>query len=83
MTKLYVKLQLPTIELTDKAKDSIMVSDAFFPFPDGLEAAADEGCKAILQPGGSMRDELVINAADDNFLYLAEDEYQVLAMLPR
>ena len=50
---------------------SVMGTDSFFPFPDGLEAAADEGCKAILQPGGSMRDELVINAADERNLAMA------------
>jgi phosphoribosylaminoimidazolecarboxamide formyltransferase/IMP cyclohydrolase len=39
-------------------------SDAFFPFPDGIEALAAAGVKAIIQPGGSVRDEEVIAAAD-------------------
>jgi phosphoribosylaminoimidazolecarboxamide formyltransferase/IMP cyclohydrolase len=43
---------------------SVVASDAFFPFADGLEAAADAGATAIIQPGGAMRDEEVIAAAD-------------------
>ncbi|MEG6508165.1 bifunctional phosphoribosylaminoimidazolecarboxamide formyltransferase/IMP cyclohydrolase [Methyloligella sp. 2.7D] len=45
--------------------ESVAASDAFFPFPDGLEAIAAAGAKAVIQPGGSMRDEEVIAAADD------------------
>lgn len=44
---------------------SIVASDAFFPFSDGLLAAADAGATAAIQPGGSMRDEEVIKAAND------------------
>jgi len=44
---------------------SVVASDAFFPFPDGLLAAADAGATAVIQPGGSMRDADVIAAADD------------------
>ena len=43
---------------------SVVASDAFFPFADGLEAAAEEGARAAIQPGGSIRDEEVIEAAD-------------------
>ncbi len=43
---------------------SVLASDAFFPFPDGLETAVDAGARAIIQPGGSNRDEQVIEAAD-------------------
>ncbi len=43
---------------------SVLASDAFFPFPDGLEAAVEAGASAVIQPGGSTRDELVIEAAD-------------------
>jgi phosphoribosylaminoimidazolecarboxamide formyltransferase/IMP cyclohydrolase len=43
---------------------SVCASDAFFPFPDGLIAAADAGATAVIQPGGSMRDDEVIAAAD-------------------
>ncbi len=45
---------------------SVMASDAFFPFRDGLDQAADMGVKAVIQPGGSMRDEEVIQAADEH-----------------
>ncbi|MGE3260592.1 MAG: bifunctional phosphoribosylaminoimidazolecarboxamide formyltransferase/IMP cyclohydrolase [Bacteriovoracia bacterium] len=47
-----------------KIEDLILVSDAFFPFADGVEAAAEIGVKFIVQPGGSIRDEEVIAAAD-------------------
>jgi phosphoribosylaminoimidazolecarboxamide formyltransferase/IMP cyclohydrolase len=45
-------------------KDSVVASDAFFPFPDGLEEAAKHGATAFIQPGGSVRDDEVIAAAD-------------------
>ncbi len=50
---------------------SVLASDAFFPFADGLLAAAAAGATAIIQPGGSMRDDEVIKAADDNGLAMA------------
>ena len=43
-----------------------MASDAFFPFRDGIDAAAKAGIVAVIQPGGSMRDQEVINAADEH-----------------
>jgi phosphoribosylaminoimidazolecarboxamide formyltransferase/IMP cyclohydrolase len=43
----------------------VLASDAFFPFADGVEAAADMGVTAIVQPGGAMRDVQVIAAADE------------------
>ena len=46
-------------------KGSVVASDAFFPFADGLQTAAEAGATALIQPGGSMRDEDVIKAADD------------------
>ena len=46
------------------AKGAVVASDAFFPFPDGLLAAAEAGATAVIQPGGSMRDAEVIAAAD-------------------
>jgi phosphoribosylaminoimidazolecarboxamide formyltransferase/IMP cyclohydrolase len=46
------------------AKGSVLASDAFFPFADGLEAAAAAGATAVIQPGGSLRDAEVIAAAD-------------------
>ncbi|MES9900341.1 MAG: bifunctional phosphoribosylaminoimidazolecarboxamide formyltransferase/IMP cyclohydrolase [Sedimenticola sp.] len=45
---------------------SVMASDAFFPFRDGLDSAAEAGIRAVIQPGGSMRDEEVIAAADEH-----------------
>lgn len=48
----------------DRAKGSVMASDAFFPFPDGIEVAAAAGVTAVIQPGGSLRDQEVIRAAN-------------------
>jgi phosphoribosylaminoimidazolecarboxamide formyltransferase/IMP cyclohydrolase len=45
---------------------SAMASDAFFPFRDGIDAAAGAGITAVVQPGGSVRDEEVIAAADEH-----------------
>jgi len=45
---------------------SVMASDAFFPFRDGIDAAAAAGIRAVIQPGGSMRDNEVIAAADEH-----------------
>ncbi len=45
---------------------SVMASDAFFPFRDGIDSAANVGIKAVIQPGGSMRDEEVIQAANEH-----------------
>ena len=47
---------------------SAVASDAFFPFADGLIAAADAGATAVVQPGGSVRDEEVISAANEKGL---------------
>ncbi len=47
----------------DRAKGSVAASDAFFPFPDGLEVLIAAGVKAVVQPGGSIRDDVVIEAA--------------------
>ncbi|MGQ9587400.1 MAG: bifunctional phosphoribosylaminoimidazolecarboxamide formyltransferase/IMP cyclohydrolase, partial [Thermoplasmata archaeon] len=48
------------------AKGSVLISDAFFPFRDGVDAAARVGVSAIIQPGGSLRDGEVIAAADEH-----------------
>lgn len=50
------------------AVGAVMASDAFFPFPDGIERAAEAGIAAIIQPGGSVNDEAVIEAADEHGL---------------
>src|SRR3546814_12843215 len=47
---------------------SVMASDAFFPFRDGIDAAAEAGIRAVIQPGGSMRDAEVLAAADEHGL---------------
>ena len=47
----------------DRAKGSVAASDAFFPFADGLQVLADAGVRAIVEPGGSVRDDEVIAAA--------------------
>ncbi|MBT3704280.1 bifunctional phosphoribosylaminoimidazolecarboxamide formyltransferase/IMP cyclohydrolase [Candidatus Peregrinibacteria bacterium] len=49
----------------DRAQGAVMSSDAFFPFPDGVEQAASYGVKAIIHPGGSIRDDEVIARADE------------------
>ncbi|EMA44971.1 bifunctional phosphoribosylaminoimidazolecarboxamide formyltransferase/IMP cyclohydrolase [Halococcus saccharolyticus] len=54
-----------------EAAGSVMASDAFFPFPDGVEAAAEAGVEAVVQPGGSVNDDDVIAAADDLGLSMA------------
>ncbi|MEX2642208.1 MAG: bifunctional phosphoribosylaminoimidazolecarboxamide formyltransferase/IMP cyclohydrolase [Acetobacterales bacterium] len=51
-----------------KTRGSVVASDAFFPFADGLLAAAEAGSTAVIQPGGSIRDEEVIAAADERGL---------------
>ncbi|SFD01466.1 bifunctional phosphoribosylaminoimidazolecarboxamide formyltransferase/IMP cyclohydrolase [Tropicimonas isoalkanivorans] len=50
---------------TPLTQGSVVASDAFFPFPDGLLTAAEAGATAVIQPGGSMRDDKVIAAADE------------------
>ncbi|MEP5568810.1 MAG: bifunctional phosphoribosylaminoimidazolecarboxamide formyltransferase/IMP cyclohydrolase [Halioglobus sp.] len=47
-------------------KGSVMASDAFFPFRDGIDAAGERGIAAVIQPGGSIRDEEIIAAADEH-----------------
>lgn len=54
-----------------RAKGAVMASDAFFPFADGIEEAAKSGIAAVVQPGGSMRDDEVIAAADRLGLVMA------------
>ncbi|PSQ59872.1 phosphoribosylglycinamide formyltransferase, partial [Halobacteriales archaeon SW_7_71_33] len=53
------------------ATGAVMASDAFFPFPDGVERAAEAGVEAVVQPGGSVNDDEVIAAADDLGLAMA------------
>ena len=50
---------------------SVVASDAFFPFPDGLLVTVASGAKAVIQPGGSMKDDEIIKAADDSNIAMA------------
>ena len=50
---------------------SVVASDAFFPFRDGLDVVADNGAVAVIQPGGSVRDDEVIAAADERGIAMA------------
>ena len=51
-----------------RSKLAVMASDAYFPFPDGIHIAANAGVTAIIQPGGSIRDEMAIEVADRHHL---------------
>ena len=57
-------VRIAVAKASERAAGSVLASDAFFPFPDGLEAAAAAGVRAAVQPGGSVRDAEVIAAAD-------------------
>jgi phosphoribosylaminoimidazolecarboxamide formyltransferase/IMP cyclohydrolase len=59
-----VSVDISSAKAGDEAKGSVMASDAMFPFPDSVEQAAKVGVTAIVQPGGSVRDEESIKAAD-------------------
>ena len=54
----------------DAAQGAVAASDAFFPFRDGLDALAEAGVTAVIEPGGSIRDEEVIAAADEHGIAL-------------
>jgi len=59
-------VMLATLEAKERAKNSVMASDAFFPKPDGVELAAKAGVRAIIQPGGSVEDETIIKICNEN-----------------
>jgi len=70
MSRVY-STKIAAIKAADEGLEvsgSVMASDAFFPFRDGIDAAAETGISAIIQPGGSMRDEEVIGAANEHGL---------------
>jgi len=70
MSRVY-STKIAAIKAADEGLEvqgSVMASDAFFPFRDGIDAAAETGIAAIIQPGGSMRDEEVIQAANEHGL---------------
>ena len=67
-TSRIMSVKLATIKASEahqSAQGAVMASDAFFPFRDGIDAAAQQGIAAIIQPGGSLRDEEVILAANE------------------
>ncbi len=64
-------VRLAATKARSPLEGSVMASDAFFPFRDGLDAAAEVGCSAVIQPGGSRRDEEVIDAANEHGLAMA------------
>lgn len=61
------QLTIPRFNLKEgiQISDSVLISDAFFPFRDSVEAANEFGIKYIVEPGGSIRDEEVISACDE------------------
>ena len=68
MSRVY-SARIAAIKAADEGlqvKGSVMASDAFFPFRDGIDSAAEAGVTAVIQPGGSVRDEEVIAAADEH-----------------
>ena len=68
MSRVY-SAKIAAIKAADEkleVQGSVMASDAFFPFRDGIDSAAEVGIKAVIQPGGSMRDEEVIAAANEH-----------------
>lgn len=71
--------RLAVMKATQSALDlkgSAVASDAFFPFRDGIDAAAEAGASAVIQPGGSIRDEEVIAAADEHDLAMVFTGYR-------
>ena len=63
-----VSVEIALRRAGDRARLSVMASDAYFPFPDGIQLAAQGGVTAIIQPGGSIRDEMAIEVADRHHL---------------
>jgi len=59
-------VMLAVIKAGERSQGSVLASDAFFPFSDGIDEAAKGGITAIIQPGGSIRDQEVINAANEH-----------------
>ena len=72
MSRVY-SIKIAAIKASDEGlsvADAVVASDAFFPFRDGIDNAAEHGIAAIIQPGGSMRDEEVIAAANEHGLVM-------------
>ena len=69
-------VQIAVRKAGEKSKDSYLASDAYFPFADGVEEAAKAGVKAIIQPGGSIRDNEVIEAANSHGIIMVFTGYR-------
>lgn len=63
-----VSVEIALRRAGDRARLAVMAADAYFPFPDGIMMAAQAGVTAIIQPGGSIRDEMAIEVADRHHL---------------
>src|SRR5262249_59191572 len=63
MNRVY-SVQIAVDRAGDRARGTVLASDAFFPFPDGVETAAKAGITAIIQPGGSVRDDEAVRMAN-------------------
>jgi phosphoribosylaminoimidazolecarboxamide formyltransferase / IMP cyclohydrolase len=50
----------------ERSKGAVMASDAFFPFRDGIDHAAEAGISAVIQPGGSVKDDEIVEAAEEH-----------------
>jgi phosphoribosylaminoimidazolecarboxamide formyltransferase/IMP cyclohydrolase len=61
-------VKLATMKAASSLAGCVMASDAFFPFRDGIDAAAQAGITAVIQPGGSIRDQEVVQAADEHHM---------------
>ncbi len=70
-------VKIAAMKAGERSKNAVMASDAFFPFPDGIEEAHKAGVTAVIQPGGSIRDEEVIRAADERDMAMIFTGYRV------
>jgi phosphoribosylaminoimidazolecarboxamide formyltransferase/IMP cyclohydrolase len=61
-----ISVDIASRQAGERAQGSAMASDAFFPFPDSIDRAAEAGVTAVIQPGGSMRDDQVLAAAEEH-----------------
>ena len=71
--------QIAASKAAGRATGGACASDAFYPFPDGVEAAAEAGAAVVIQPGGAMRDEEVIaraNELDISMIFTGERQFR-------
>ncbi len=70
-------VKIAAMKAGERAKGAVMASDAFFPFRDGIDVAHEAGITAVIQPGGSIRDEEVIKAANEHNMAMLLTGYRV------